>query len=921
VNTARGARAIPPVRVDDAVTGTAPRERDAGFGLVIDIVQDGLAVFRAVRDDTGTITDFVHEYVNQASLDLMQLPRDELVGHRLLDVIPGLRGTPLIGQLAAVVETGTPMSYELTDFDDPAVRGSFEGKAARFGDGVVVTYRDVTARVDAEVAMRDSEARFRSVVEALGEAVVVLDAHDRLLECNAAAERMLGISRDEIGTDTGSGPRFDAVHEDGSPFPASDLPFAVSLRTGAPCRDVVMGVHGAGTDARWMLVNTEPLTRAGEAEPYAVVASFADITDLRRARDEYRAVVESSPDYIVRYDRDGRRRFVNRAMADAYRVPRERLAGLSIRDSIDELEPDVVVDGRSVQLLLDKIHEVYDHGASLEYETDYPTAAGVRAVHMRLVPERSADGTVTGVLGIGRDLTNLKRVEHELAERERRYRAVFDNSLDSLYLLEVTDDGHFRNLEINPALERSVGIPREQLIGKLQEETVSAETAEAVNAKYRHCVSVGHPVEEEVALDVPAGRRWYHSTLVPARDESGRVNRIVGITRDITERKLAERQLQLLSSALDTVAEVVLLLGADDPRFQYVNATAARVLGYTREELTGGMGLGDVDPSWSPELWARFWPALREQRTMRFETNHRTRDGHEFPVEVTSSLFEFGGETFNLAICRDITERTRAAEAVRELNQLLEQRVVERTAQLEETNRELETFSYSVSHDLRAPLRAIHGYSQILVEEHADELGDEARRLLAKVVVNTARMSQLIDDLLAFSRVARADLARAPVDMTALARTAWTEVRAGDPDRRVDFVLGDLDRALGDEALLRQVWTNLLSNALKFSGGRPVARITVVSEVVGAEVEYRVQDDGAGFDMAYVDKLFGVFQRLHGEEFPGTGIGLAIVKGIVSRHGGTVRAEGREAQGATFTFTLPAASAGSEPTRGSVHGS
>jgi signal transduction histidine kinase len=235
----------------------------------------------------------------------------------------------------------------------------------------------------------------------------------------------------------------------------------------------------------------------------------------------------------------------------------------------------------------------------------------------------------------------------------------------------------------------------------------------------------------------------------------------------------------------------------------------------------------------------------------------------------------------------------------------LEARVRSRTAELEASNKELESFSYSVSHDLRAPLRAVGGYARMLEEDHGARLDDEGRRLLAVVRGASLRMGRLIDDLLAFSRLGRQEPARRPLDMTALAREVVAELNDGGA-ARVD--LASLPEASADPALLRQVWNNLVGNALKYSGKRQDAHVEIGGRETPAETVYWVRDNGVGFDMRYVGKLFGVFQRLHGpEEFPGTGVGLAIVQRVVARHGGRVWAEAKPDEGACFYFSLPRA--------------
>jgi len=264
----------------------------------------------------------------------------------------------------------------------------------------------------------------------------------------------------------------------------------------------------------------------------------------------------------------------------------------------------------------------------------------------------------------------------------------------------------------------------------------------------------------------------------------------------------------------------------------------------------------------------------------------------------------------------EIVRRQKAEAELQLLNAELEERVHLRTTELEAANKELEAFSYSVSHDLRAPLRAIDGFSRKVVVNYGDKLDDEGRRQLQVVRDNAQRMGQLIDDLLGFSRMGRRNMARQVLDMESQARAVAAEQRALEPRRSIEFTFLPLPPAHGDPAMLRQVWANLLGNSIKFSRQRPIAHIEVGGRAEGGEVIYWVKDDGAGFDMRYADKLFGVFQRLHRQdEFEGTGVGLAIALRILARHHGRIWAEGHPDAGATFWFALPL-SAQDEPLSG-----
>lgn len=493
------------------------------------------------------------------------------------------------------------------------------------------------------------------------------------------------------------------------------------------------------------------------------------------------------------------------------------------------------------------------------------------------------------------------RVFGALRASEEKYRRIVDTAIEGIWVLG--SDG--MTTYANARMAEMLGCSPDELLGRALTDFMFEEDVRDHLEKLEHRRR-GEAERYERRFRRKDGETvWTEVAATPVFDDEHHFQGSFAMFTNVTARKLGERRIALLSFALNAVREAAFLIG-EDARFHYVNDEACRVLGYSHHELLS-LGVADVDPDFPAARWPGHWHELKAQGSMTLEGRHQAKDGRLIPVEISANYFEFDGRSYNLALARDVSERRRAEEQIRTLNQELEHRVLERTAQLEAANKELESFAYSVSHDLRAPLRHVAGFLNLLARHTGAALDERGRHFLERAVEASERMETLIEDLLAFSRMGRQTMSRTQVDLAALAREVTAELEPEARGRLVRWQIGPLPMVHGDRAMLRVVLFNLLENALKFTRRRAEAVIELsCAQGPRGEHVFSVRDNGAGFDMAYAHQLFEVFRRLHqADEFEGVGVGLANVRRVISRHGGRTWAEGKVDEGATFFFSLP----------------
>ncbi|WP_375765488.1 PAS domain S-box protein [Archangium gephyra] len=632
---------------------------------------------------------------------------------------------------------------------------------------------------------------------------------------------------------------------------------------------------------------------------------------------EARTEDTSRPAVLVVKDHPELHRFMVDALQEDYRVI-SAFDGQEALEKARSLRPDVILTGIQLPRMSgDALVAALRQEESLEgVPIVVLSTQADEALKLKLLREGAQDYLVKPfsaeeVRVRVRNLVQLKRVREELERRnhelerlrlreDAHYRAILDASPAVIYVKDLQG----RYLLVNKAFEAFMHRTREDILGRTDEHLYKPELAEAFRRNDVEVLRRNVPVElEEMAPHVD-GLHAYRSIKFPLLDTSGQPYALGGISTDITQQKRAEAERE----AFFHLAPDMFCIAGVDARFKRINEAFTRVLGWSEEELLAQPFLELVHPEDRERTIQELSDIERGENALHFENRYLCKDGSWRWLAWRTSPATENGTVY--AAARDITVQREVQEAVRLLNQQLEQRVSERTRQLEDANRELESFSYTVSHDLRAPLRHITGFAELLERHARSALDAKSQGYLRTISESARRGGQLVDDLLAFSRMGRVEMRQSRLSLEPLVAEVWEELAPEREGRRVVLEVGPMPEAKGDPAMLRLVFKNLLGNAVKYTRTRAEARVEVTAEQGEEGLVIHVKDNGVGFDMAYEDKLFGVFQRLHrASEFEGTGIGLAHVRRIITRHGGRTWGKGVPGQGATFSFSLPAAPA------------
>ncbi len=875
----------------------ALREERARLGGILESTTD--SVFLLDRD-----WRFV--FLNQRAKAQIADGRD-LLGQNVWEAFPGVAESKFGQAFRAAVEQGR--STQVTAYYD-FLQAWFEAHAFPSPEGLTVFFRDVTEARRAVTALAESEARVRAVFEnaSVGMARVSFEGA-RFLEVNDTLCEVLGRGREELLA---------------TPWTAITHPDDLDLDL-VPFRRMAQGeidryavekrfIHADGRHV-WARLSLS-LVRDAAGRPDFEICIVEDISarkaaeeELRGARDLLQSTMDGALDPVFVKDRQGHFVFVNTRLSQLFGQPREAIIG---RTDADFWPPEFA------KRVMEADRGVMEAGVPRAVEEAVPENGELRVLQSQIVPWRDAEGRVIGVIGFGRDITELKQNAAALAASEQRLTVAAEAAGFGTYDWDVLEDRHVWS----PETHRIFGLPRDGPVNMTTvRDRIHPDDRDRADLEVARAFAEGGDIATEYRLMQPDGsvRHIVNRARVTysGKGDARRPIRLIGAVRDATEQREAEaaireseQRYRTLIEAIDAGFSLVELRFDDAMRpldyvFVEVNPAFERQTG-----LVGAIGrtARELIPGLEKHWFETYGQIALTGKSIRFE-NHSEAMGRWFDVHavpVGNQAPYRVGILFN-----DVTERRRAEEEVRRLNRNLEALVEERTRRLEETIAELDAFAYTISHDLRAPLRGIEGFARILNEDYAPEMGPEAQRYARRIAAAAERMDLLIQDLLAYSRLSRADLERKRVDLDAVVEGVLQDHRAVlDAAGAEVLVERPLPAVLGTRAVLGQIVGNLITNAAKFVAAGTAPRLRIYAEPRDGMQRLWVEDNGIGIEEEYRERIFNVFERLHGQEhYSGTGIGLAIVRKGAERLGGRAGVEPGPDGGSRFWVDLPAASA------------
>ncbi len=877
----------------EAAIEQALRTSERSFREVFDGVSDPIFLHDA---DTGAILD-----VNRAAIELYGYSREEFrgldVGQLSTNVAPytlaeaqkwvhrAREGENLTFEWQGQHRDGRAFWLEVT-----MTRAMIDGRSR-----VLVTTRTIDQRKRVEIALRRNQDNLNRAQQVAHLGSWFLDVRGNRLEWSDETYRIFGVAKE---TELSLESFMTAVHPEDRDRVMSAWCAALA---GQPYdlehRIVVDG------NTKWVKERAE-IRFDDKGAPIEGVGTVQDITERRALEDAQRqllkhldTVANASPVLFWSVGLDKGCDWFNRRWLEFTGRDLEQELGFGWLDGV---HPD---DREGVRA---SFEQAFERRETFSMEYRLRRADGeYRWLMDRGMPRNDADGFFVGYLGSCLDITAERFAQQAVRESEERLRLALQAAGQGLFDIDLSSG----RVTVSPEYASMLGYDPDTFVETVEGwmSRLHPDDRERVVGLYdRYMKGEAEEYRTEFRLATRQGE-WKWMLSVGAMTEhspDGVPLRMVGTHTDIDALKNAQAEIARFRFVIENAGQEIFLVSPEG-RIRYANRAAAASLGYTLEEMLT-LDIGAIDPE-APPIFAAHFQTLKSGDVPSFEVVHIRKDGSRVPKEVKAVYLKMDDEEFVCGFAQDITQRKAAENALISLNAELEQRVAERTRELETANKELESFSYSVSHDLKAPLRGIDGYSQILLEDYGDRLEGEGKQFLQNIRRGVSQMHELIEDMLAYSRMERRAVEARNIDLRALTEAVVALCGESGAARSTEVqVKLEPMTICADRDGVSLVLRNLIENALKFAGGRADGLVTIDARLENDSVLIWVSDNGIGFDMKYHDRIFDIFQRLHRfEDFPGTGIGLALVKKAVTRMGGRVWAESAPGQGARFFVELP----------------
>jgi PAS domain S-box-containing protein len=745
---------------------------------------------------------------------------------------------------------------------------------------------------------RKKRRQLQHILDSITAKIWYLDTNGRIVMQNAHATKVTGRNAKEA-----SGKTLDTLvprWDEPSRRQAQNLQ---ALRSGTPILGSVESMHEEGSDI-WYSVDRVPVVYEPKtAEGLLVIAH--DITALKRIETQLRATQERLQQIIDNI----------REVFWLYDVATKDFSYVSralpmVWGYLASTKPDVGAFIRAVHpedrdRVLAQMPNALHGQREMEFRITL-TNGSIRWIRDRAFPVYDESGTIVRFAGISEDITERKETEHALRESRERFQQLEENIEAVFWLSDVkTRELIYLSTAYEKIWQRTVdnGLPTQSELLEMIHPDDRDHIEKAKNQK-----AIAEPYVMEYRIYLPENSwRWIREKGFPVRDEEGEVTHIAGLAEDITQSTLIHQQLRLFETAIKAVPVGIVFSDATRPDnpLVFVNDGFELITGYSLADVLGRNCNFLKGPNTGPAALAEMRAAIAEGKSCNVVLENYRKDGTMFWNSVLiTPLRDRSGNVVNfVGIQTDVTAQIDALKKLEDLNQ----EISRNAADLAETNRELETFAYSVSHDLRAPVRHISGFAGMLREHAGESLDETTGRYLTVISDAAKRMMELLDDLVAFSRMGRVELRKSKISLNETVNDVMRTLSTSIRDRSVEWVIKPLPTITADATLIYQALLNLVENAVKYSRYKSAPRVEIgTAQSSAGHVVIYVKDNGAGFDMKYVDKLFRVFERLHrADEFEGTGIGLASVARIVGRHGGRVWVEAELDVGATFYVELP----------------